>query len=68
MSNKLIYPISLVMVLALAGFVQAEILLNPDFEAGTNSWKTWGSGSGSGAGGWWWSSAYGATVIEDGTA
>ncbi len=68
MSNKLIYPISLVMVLALAGFVQAEILLNPDFEVGTDSWKTWGSGSGSGAGGWWWSSAYGATVIEDGTA
>jgi len=68
MSNKLIYPICLALVLALAGFAQAEILLNPDFEAGTDFWKTWGSGSGSGAGGYFWSSAYGATVIEDSTA
>jgi len=68
MSNKLFYPICLALVLALAGFAQAELLVNGDFEAGTDSWKTWGSGSGSGAGGWWWSSAYGATVIEDGTA
>jgi hypothetical protein len=68
MSNKLFCLICLALVLALSGFAQAEILLNPDFEAGLDFWKTWGSGSGSGAGGWFFSSAYGATVIEDGTA
>ncbi|MCH7558038.1 MAG: discoidin domain-containing protein [Planctomycetes bacterium] len=68
MSNKLIYPISFILVLALAGFAQAEILLNPDFEAGLDSWKTWGSGSGSGAGGYFWSSDFHANVMVDGTA
>jgi len=68
MSNKLSYLICFALVLALAGSVQAEILLNPDFEAGLESWITWGSGSGSGAGGYFWSSNYHATVIQDGTA
>ena len=68
MSNKLIYPICLALVLALSGFAQAELLLNPGFEDGLDYWKAWGGGSGSGAGGYFWSSAYGATVIEDGTA
>ena len=50
MSNKLSYLFSLVLILALTGLAQAEILLNPDFEAGLDSWATWGGGSGSGVG------------------
>ncbi|MCH8120911.1 MAG: hypothetical protein IIC00_14450, partial [Planctomycetes bacterium] len=68
MSNKLFYPICFALVLALAGFAQAELLVNPDFEAGLDSWITWGGGSGSGAGGWFWWEDYHATVMEDGTA
>ena len=68
MSNKLPYLISLILVLALGGFAQAELLVNSDFEDGLDSWITWGSGSGSGAGGYFWSSAYGAAAKEDGTA
>jgi hypothetical protein len=68
MSKKLVNPISLVLVLALAGFARAEILPNPGFEDGTDSWATWGGGSGSGAGGYFFDSSFGSTVIEDGTA
>jgi len=68
MSNKLYYPISLILVLVLAGFVQAELLVNPDFEDGIEPWKSWGSGSGSGSGGYLWSADYHATIIDDGTA
>jgi hypothetical protein len=68
MSNKLFYPICLALILALAGFAQAELLPNPGFEAGLESWKTWGGGSGSGAGGWFYNSDTHATVREDGTA
>ncbi len=69
MSNKLFYPICLALVLALAGFAQAELLVNPGFEAGTESWSKWGSGSGSGSGGYLWSSSFGYyNAVEDGTA
>ena len=68
MSNKLFYPICLALVLVLAGFAQAELLVNPGFEAGLDSWKTWGGGSGSGAGGWFYNSDAHTTVMEDGTA
>jgi hypothetical protein len=68
MSNKLFYLICLALVLALAGFAQAELLVNPDFESGLDSWKTWGGGSGSGAGGWFSMDDTHATVMEDGTA
>ena len=69
MCRKLILLTSFVLVLGLAGFVQAELLTNGDFEAGTESWSTWGSGSGSGSGGYIWSSGFGhSEAIEDGTA
>ena len=68
MSNKLFYPICLALVLTLAGFAQAELLVNGDFEAGIDPWKSWGSGSGSGSGGYLWSMDYHANIIEDGTA
>lgn len=68
MSNKMFYPICLVLVLALAGFAQAELLVNPDFEDGLDSWSAWGGGSGSDAGGYFWDSSYHADVMEDGTA
>ncbi|MHC4439593.1 MAG: hypothetical protein ACYS3S_19725, partial [Planctomycetota bacterium] len=68
MSNKLFYLICLGLVLALGGFAQAEMMVNPGFEADLEGWKAWGGGSGSGAGGYFYTSAYGATVIEDGTA
>ena len=68
MCKKFIYLTSFVLVLALAGFAQAELLVNPGFEAGLGSWKTWGGGSGSGAGGWFYNYDTHATVMEDGTA
>jgi len=52
------------LVLALVGFAQAELLVNPGFEDGLEPWSTWGSGSGSGG----WSSAYHANILADGTA
>jgi len=72
MCKKLICLTSFVLVVVLAGFAQAEaqaeLLVNPDFEAGLESWAAWGGGSGAGPGGWFWSSDYHATVMEDGTA
>jgi len=68
MSNKLFYLTSLIVVLALAGFAQAELLVNPGFEADLEGWKTWGGGSGSGAGGWFYNGDTHATVMNDGTA
>lgn len=69
MSKNLLCLISSVLVLALAGFAQAELLTNEDFEAGLESWGVWGSGSGSGAGGYIpWKQVFDATVHEDGTA
>ena len=68
MCKKFIYLTSFVLVLALAGFAQAELLVNSDFEAGLGSWKTWGGGSGSGAGGWFYNYDTHAAVMEDGTA
>ena len=69
MSNKLIYPICFALVLVLAGFAQAELLVNGDFEAGMNPWGVWGSGSGSGSGGYiGWNSNVHAAIMEDGTA
>ena len=68
MSNKFFYLICLGLVLALGGFAQAEMLVNPGFEADLEGWNTWGGGSGSGAGGWFYNSDTHATVMEDGTA
>ena len=68
MCRKLICLTSFVVVLALAGYAQAELLVNPDFEAGLEGWKTWGGGSGSGAGGWFYNSDTHATVMEGDTA
>jgi len=68
MSNKMFYLICLALVLTIGGFARAEILLNPGFEDGEDSWAVWGGGSGSGAGGWFFNSSYGSAVIEDGTA
>ena len=64
MCRKLILLTSFVLVLGLAGFAQAELLVNPDFEAGLEGWKAWGGGSGSGAGGYFWWEDYHADVIE----
>ena len=64
MSSKLSCSLSIFLVLVLTGFAQAELLLNPGFEAGLESWNTWGSGSGAGG----WSDAYHATALADGTA
>jgi len=67
MSNKLSYLFSLALILAFAGFASAELLINPGFEDGEDSWATWGGGSGS-AGGYFYDSSYHADVMEDGTA
>ncbi len=68
MSNKVFYLICLALVLAIGGFARAELLVNPGFEDDLAGWKAWGGGSGSGAGGYFFSSAYGATIMADGTA
>jgi hypothetical protein len=68
MCRKLICLTSFVLVLALAGSVQAELLVNGDFEAGIEPWSSWGSGSGSGSGGYLWTGDYHVTILEDGTA
>ncbi len=68
MSNKLSFLICFALIMALAGSIQAEILINPGFEDGLDSWAFWGGGSGSGAGGYFWDSSYGSAVREDGTA
>ncbi|MEE8577715.1 MAG: proprotein convertase P-domain-containing protein, partial [candidate division Zixibacteria bacterium] len=68
MFKKHIVLTSFVLLVGLAGFAQAELMVNPGFEADLEGWKAWGGGSGSGAGGYFWSSAYGTTIIEDGTA
>jgi len=64
MSSKLFCLNSLVLVLFLAGFAQAELLVNPGFEDGLDGWSPWGGGSGTG----FWDSSYHADVKEDGTA
>ncbi len=64
MSRKLSCLMSILLVLTLTGLVQAELLLNPGFEAGLESWNAWGSGSGAGG----WSGDYHATALADGTA
>jgi len=65
MSSKLLCLLSLVLVFILAGFSQAELLPNPGFEDGKDSWGIWGGGSGAG---WAWNSSFHAEVKEDGTA
>jgi len=48
--------IVLVLLLCVAGFAHAEMIVNGDFEDDLNNWSTWGSGSGSGDSGYlWWS-------------
>ncbi len=59
---------SVLLLPALAGFVQAELLSNPGFEGGLASWKVWGEGFGSEAGGFFWTDDYHADVKNDGTA
>src|SRR5665811_1811206 len=54
--------------LALVGFAQAELLLNPGFEDGLANWKVWGEGFGSEIGGYFWTNNFHAHVKEDGTA
>ncbi|MHC4324029.1 MAG: proprotein convertase P-domain-containing protein, partial [Planctomycetota bacterium] len=68
MCRKLTCLIIFALVLALSGLAQAELLVNPGFEAGLEGWNTWGGGSGSGAGGWFYNSDTHATVMENGTA
>jgi hypothetical protein len=68
MIKKLIVLTSFVLVMGMTGFAQAEMLVNPGFEADLEGWNTWGGGSGSGAGGWFYNSDTHATVMEDGTA
>lgn len=53
---------------ALVGFAQAELLSNPGFEEGLAGWKAWGEGFGVEAGSFFWTSDYHAHVKEDGTA
>ncbi len=56
--------VAVVLVLAVAGIVQAELFVNPGFEDDLNGWSDWGSGSG-GVG---WRSGNVVNVIQDGTA
>ena len=57
--------VSLILFVLIAGFANAEILYNGDFEFGLSGWSTWGSGSGSGPSGSIWKPFYG-TIADSG--
>jgi hypothetical protein len=62
---KRLVVIMAVVVFAIAGQVNAELIANGDFEANFEGWGTWGSGSGSGTAGGGWQSGAG-TIAETG--